>query len=252
MKRVSIAEITLEDRAEYAAAGLDGLVAAAVKLLAAAGVELGLMPAGKGSARLANLLAWRVEDGLELIDDLVCPCDQVIHMAAHQWMDSELGHDDPHGVLTAEAVASAVDFWLLGRLADAGREPDFIAETLESFTFYFERYGGGDRALEALLETVLAEPWTATSRLVRYLSETGSRLLYPTGPERLITDVGDLVGDDLYPLLHHYNMGQWIAAMRARFPEPRAPRDRVRRFQLPETEEAMIAALERAATERCG
>ncbi len=238
-------ELVIEDEADYRAAGLGRLLALSCGFLERAGVRFGVMPEGRGTARLASLLSWQVAERLELLDEACVASDQLVHFALHQMVDRRLGHDDPYAVLLAETIASASDLYLLGKLAATDREPAFLVDTMESFSAWFELYAGDPDDLERLLASTVADPYAAMRSLCRYLLAATAPLLYPRD-ERSVTDtLTKAARDRAYPLLHHYNTTNWVLSIRARYPRPAAPAEAVDLLAaLPESEEGLYGALE--------
>jgi hypothetical protein len=66
----------------------------------------------------------------------------------------------------------------------------------------------------------------------------------------LLEELATIAEHDLYPLLHHYNMTQWLNAIRIRFPEPIGPPRAFEHFDFPSCEQDLIDALLHAAGKR--
>jgi len=172
-----------------------------------------------GLARLLNLVHWDVATHLEYLDERAVYADQLCHFAAHQLIDALLGSRDPYALLFAEAFASALDFYLLGKLIQAGEETGFLIETIESFTTYYELYDSEDQ-LELVLTRTGEAPFTLMAEVADYLFQCAILLMSKADPGEIMQALGWLAEGPLYPLVHHYNVSNWVLAIRVRCPAP--------------------------------
>jgi hypothetical protein len=207
--------IDILEREIYTKAEID-LLRLSLKMLA--NHRFAVIAEGRGMARLLNLLCWDAASGTEFLDDQEMPADQAIHMAIHQVIERDLGSTTPEHMLLAETIASASDLYLLGKLAKAGEETAFVTETMESFSFYYETYAAKAEHLETLLQAVLTSPFMAMSQVADFLFETGLLLFQPLSNAEALRAC---TAHAFYPLIHHYNITNWIMAIRERHPDPR-------------------------------
>ncbi|MDJ0842186.1 MAG: hypothetical protein QNK37_37140 [Acidobacteriota bacterium] len=219
MKTTLFTDCEVSDRKDFEKAGIQ-LFQHCYDLLAAKGLRVVAFKAGHGRARLANLLSWQVDECLEYLDGDDLTTDQVVHFGLHQFAHHRLGSKHPHAVLFAETLASSADIYLLGKLAQAGMEPDFIHETLESFGFYYETYGDDAGHMEQLLSDLTTDPFGAMVTVGNYLFNFCTPLLYPASSDEPANILAVLQPHAYYPLVHHYNVTNWVLAIRAQFPEP--------------------------------
>jgi len=226
-----IEAIEIDDRDAYGKVALDGLLEAASATLDRAGVRVVVTERGRGTARLANLLCWQVQANLELADDAVLSGDQIIHFALHHLADQQMGHEDPRALLFAETLASSADILLLGSLASLEPEPDFVVETMESFAYYYDLYAGSEEVLARVLTRIVDDPFAMMRAVCLFLYAAAEPLLSASDLATTLSHLDRLVEDDLYPLVHHYNMTNWILAIRAaRLPEQEAGFDPAQAF----------------------
>ena len=177
-----------------------------------------VIPGGTGMARLINLAHWQVDHHLEYLDEAAVNADQLIHFAAHQVMACVLGCEDAHALLLAETFASALDLFLLGKLIGAGEETEFLVETVESFGAYCDLYGKGPVQLEALLTRIRDDPFASMAAAADYLYRVAEILLTSQVVAETAAGLAALASDPLYPLIHHYNVVNWVLAIRVRYP----------------------------------
>lgn len=212
----SIQDVPIHEREIFAGAGVE-LVEICLRYLSRNNLMLWVMPEGRGSARLLNLLQWNAHEALEYVDGDGPFADQVVHYALHMLLDRRYGSDHPQAMLFAEAVASAADFYLLGKLISAGVDCDFVADSLDSFGSYYAQYGDED-FLETLLQRCSFHPWRTMGEVARYLFDSVVPLITIEDPAKAGTFLLGLQDDPLYPLLHHYHITNWVLTLRNRFP----------------------------------
>lgn len=206
----TLPELTILERDAFIRAGIDLLILSEA-VVEHDNLRFHCLPKRAGQARLVNLLAWQLGDGVEVLDGAAIHADQVVHIATHRVMNGQLGHTDPFAMLAGEAVASASDIYLLGCLAAAGEETDFLADTLESFAMYCELYSpDGEQALERLLIDVRHQPFQTMAHLAQYLFASCTDLWCAHALENTIQAVSALADHPYYPLIHHYNATNWV------------------------------------------
>ena len=182
-----------------------------------------IIPGGIGLARLVNLVHWEVANQVEYLDEECVAADQLVHIAAHQVVAEILGSHHPHALLQAETFASALDLYLLGKLILAGEETDFLIETIESYASYCDLYGQGPAQLESLLRRIQTSPFVSLVEAATYLFQCTETLLENNDIGQATQRLGQLARDPLYPLVHHYNIANWVLALKARQPEHKDP-----------------------------
>lgn len=177
--------------------------------------RMAVIPHSTGLARLVNLLHWDASENLEYLDGEGVLADQIIHFAVHHVMNRFNQCNTAKGMLFAECMASAADVYLVGKLSQAGEETDFLQDTLESFSTYYEMYAVDETHLELMLSTILEQPFKAMMDLANYLFQFGSALL---GAQPDLEKLIQLQEHFSYPLVHHYNISNWILTIRSKFP----------------------------------
>lgn len=214
MKILPLDALQLIDADIYTRAAIP-LLEPAKTLLKRKNVQAAVLEGQVGRARLVNLLAWDPSDHLEYLDNNSIEADQVLHFAMHQLAEHTWGSARAVDLITAEALASAVDIYLLGKLAEAGEEPGFLIDTLDSWGFFYEQYADEDR-LKQLLQNMIDDPFASFQRLTRFLIKATLPLLRLNDGTALSKHLAECEAEDFYPLLHHYNVTNWVLAVRAR------------------------------------
>lgn len=217
MNKVSLKDVPIYEQDVFQRAGIE-ILDCCLKLLLAKDLKMVLLPEGRGVGRLLNLLQWDVGEALEYVDGDGPLADQVIHYGMHHLVDDLIGHDGAEKMLLAETIASAADFYLLGQLIRSGEECDFLLDMVESLGSYYEQYSNED-CLEALFERCAADPFATFAQVVLFLYETVEPLLYLEDPQAVTRGLLAVQDNELYPVLHHYNIGNWVLTLRARFPQ---------------------------------
>lgn len=182
-----------------------------------------------GLARLLNLSFWHPNHQTEYLDSKELTGDLLIHIACHQLIHLRFGSQDTAYRILGEVLASASDLYLVGLFAQAvdQEETEFLAETIESFHFYYETYGSLT-ALESVLEQCIEHPFETFTSLALYLNEFVQALLFPAAEmERVLADLSK---SPFYPLVHHYHLANWVVSLRGSQPPNEGSSSRVALF----------------------
>jgi hypothetical protein len=173
-----------------------------------------------------NLTFWDQSEQGDLIAGDHLPADVVAHVAwhhlAHRALSSGVAGAPPsaEALLLAESIASAFDLYLVGRLLGHAPDAEFLATQVPAMAEAAEAAGLSDAGFEALLESVSADPERAFEDLRALLFDVTTALL---SCDRLSRAAEVLAGFDAHrfaPLLHHYELSNWILSTRAAAPPP--------------------------------
>ena len=175
-------------------------------------------------ATFLNLTFWSAQDSTDVLCDESVPADVVAHIAWHGLATAALARlldREPSSPPTAldlffgEAIASAFDLYLVGRLLHNAPHSDFI-ETQVPIMGEAAEQGALDAAgFAALLESVAADPERAFEDLRALLFDV-TRALWACG--RALDAQRVLESFDAHrfaPLLHHYQLSNWVLYARA-------------------------------------
>ncbi|WP_437550096.1 hypothetical protein WME97_05860 [Sorangium sp. So ce367] len=168
-----------------------------------------------------NLTFWSQSEQGDLIAGDHLAADVVAHVAWHHLAHRALtaaGAGAPpsaESLLLAEAIASAFDLYLVGRLLGHAPSSDFLATQVPAMAEAAEAAGLSDAGFEALLESVAGNPERAFEDLRALLFDVTTALVRC---DRLSRAAEILAGFDAHrfaPLLHHYELSNWILSTRA-------------------------------------
>jgi len=198
-------KLPIEDASFYRQAGIT-LLDWATAVLRRHSVQANILNAAPGLARLLNLVAWHPDHQMEYLDQAQTTGDLVIHVALHQAIHEYFKDDATEFRIAGEALASASDIYLVGLFAQAGLEPSFLSESLESYSFYYETYGSLQE-LETLLTEWMANPYQSMLQLARYLYQFTRELLLG---QNTLARIKPFSSSRYYPLVHHYHLTNWV------------------------------------------
>jgi hypothetical protein len=177
-------------------------------------------------ALFLNLTYWsQAAESSVLCDAHITP-DVVAHTAWHHLAGRFLaaagdGAARPlssSALLLGEAIASAFDLYLVGRLISVVPESDFIVSQVPIMAEAAEQAGLSAAGFEALLASVSAEPEGAFEELRALLFDAAVALTACTGAEEAQAVLESYVGRRFEPLLHHFQLSNWVLYARAYAP----------------------------------
>lgn len=178
-------------------------------------------------ALFLNLTFWSPTDAADVLVDERIPADVVAHVAWHHLAARALGPSatSADGLLLGESVASAFDLYLLGRLLGHAPRSTFLRTQAAAMGDVAEGAGLTAADFGALLTAVAADPESAFSDLRELLFDAATLLVRAEGPDEAATILDTLASRRFYPLLHHYQLSNWILYARALAPSPDARLD---------------------------
>jgi len=193
--------------------------------------------AGWDRVLFLNLTYW---SGGEPAADVLCdehiPADVVAHVAWHALASRELGRlaggssggsssgassgssaatPTAEALFFSEAIASAFDLYLVGRLLETQPESDFIATQLPPMSECAQEAGLSEEAFAALMTGVAGDPERAFEDLRALLWDAATALFACDGAAAAQAVLENLAGRRFAPLLHHYQLSNWILYGRA-------------------------------------
>jgi hypothetical protein len=161
-----------------------------------------------------NLTYWAGPDAADILCDEHLPADVVAHVAWHHVVGRQLPRG-PSGLLFAESIASAFDLYLVGRLLLSAPESDFITTQVPLMSDCAQDAGLSEAAFAALMAEVARDPERAFEDLRGLLFEASSALFTCAGASEAQATLEALAGRRFAPLLHHYQLSNWILYARA-------------------------------------
>jgi hypothetical protein len=172
-------------------------------------------------ALFLNLTYWNEDEADVLCDDHI-PADVVAHVGWHAVVSRELARRRPSpsapgaaGLFLAESIASAFDLYLVGRLLPRAPDCGFVTTQVPLMSDCAEEAGLAEADFSALLEEVVREPERAFEDLRSLLFDAATGLLACPGVPEAQATLEGLAGRRFAPLLHHYQLSNWILYARA-------------------------------------
>lgn len=164
-----------------------------------------------------NLTFWDPGDQGDVLPEASIPADVVAHVAWHHLARRALGPAaaSADALFLAEAIASAFDLYLVGRLL--GHAPDalFLETQVPAMAEVAEAAGLPEDGFEALLRDVSADPDRAFEDLRQLLFDAATTLVTCTGVDAAAAALEPLDRHRFGALLHHYELSNWVLYARA-------------------------------------
>lgn len=185
-------------------------------------------------ALFLNLTFWAVNAAGDVLVDRHIGADVVAHAAWHYLASAALATGDAGAAPSAEAlflgeaVASAFDVYLVGRLLGHAPGSSFLETQVLAMADAAEAAGVAAEDFEELLQGIAANPEQAFEELRALLFDATTTLLACTSAEEAALALARLDGHRFGPLLHHYELSNWILYVRAYCPRALGPDPRVR------------------------
>lgn len=181
-------------------------------------------------AAFLNLTYWHAAEPVDVLVDEHIAADVVGHVAWHLLASEHLagitgssGTPDserkgalaPATLLLSEAIASAFDMYLVGRLLGHQPDSDFLQTQVPAMADVAEGAGMSEADFEAMLEAVSRDPERAFEDLRALLFDAALALHACSDMERAAKVLDGLEDRRFAPLLHHYELSNWVLYSRA-------------------------------------
>jgi hypothetical protein len=223
---LSIDNITIEDEPSFRHVGL---YADLKKVLRRQAYQFRVLPpalARWDHALFLSLTYWGEADGDVLVDRHV-PADVITHIAWHRLAAQALAipgqAPSADALFFAEAIASAFDVYLVGRLLSHAPDSDFLATQVPAMAESADAAGLSTAEFEALLASIAADPERAFEDLRELLFDAATALLACSGVDAALTVLARLDAHRFGPLLHRYELSNWLLHVRTHAKETLAP-----------------------------
>lgn len=194
-------------------------------------------PASWDRVVFLNLTFWSQSEQGDLLASDHIAADVITHVAWHHLGNRALSPGgegaarastppSAEALLLAEAIASAFDLYLVGRLLGHAPDADFLSTQVPAMAEAAEAAGLSEAGFEALLEGVSADPERAFEDLRALLFDVTTALVRCDSLSGAAEILAGFDGHRFAPLLHHYELSNWILSSRAhkvsREPDPLA------------------------------
>lgn len=182
-------------------------------------------------ALLLNLTFWGATDGSgarvggDILVDRSLPADVVAHVAWHHLAAAALhpaGPASADALFLGEAIASAFDLYLVGRLLGHAPSSTFLETQVPAMAEAAEAAGLSEAGLDALLNDVARAPEAAFESLRQLLFDATRALLRCATATDGLRALASLDAHPLAPLLHRYELSNWVLHARAYVADPLA------------------------------
>jgi len=220
---VELDDLTIDDRSSFTGVAIYGRLEEILRRSA----QRFRIPERGGSlswdrALFLNLTYWNEDEGADVLCDGHIPADVVAHVAWHEVVRRELARrrsspsaPSASALFLAESIASAFDLYLVGRLLERAPESDFVTTQVPLMAECAAEAGLPDAGFSALLEEVVRDPERAFEDLRALLFDAATALVGCTGVGEAQAVLEGLAGRRFAPLLHHYQLSNWILYARA-------------------------------------
>lgn len=174
-----------------------------------------------------NLTYWSPAEGGDVLESAHIPADVVDHVAWHHLANRAFATDGApsrDALFFAEAVASAFDLYLVGRVLGHAPDAEILATQVPRMAEVAEGAGVDEAAFEAMLEAIARDPEEAFESLRRLLFDASLALADARDVAAGAAALDRFEGSRFAPLLHHYELSNWVLFARAHAssePDPR-------------------------------
>jgi len=177
---------------------------------------------GWDRALFLNLTYWNEDEGADVLCDDHIPADVVAHVGWHEGVRRELARrmsspsaPSAAALFLAESIASAFDLYLVGRLLARAPQCDFVTTQVPLMAECAAAAGLPEAGFSALLEEVVREPERAFEDLRALLFDAATALVACSGVAEAQAVLERLADNRFAPLLHHYQLSNWVLYARA-------------------------------------
>lgn len=229
----SLTELEIEDEASCRHVGL---YAELRRVLIGASYRFRVLPEeSRGRwdrALLLNLTFWSAQEGGDVLVDESIDADVVAHVAWHHLAQKQLvaagAVPTADAMFLAEAIASAFDVYLVGRLLGHAPRSSFLASQVPAMSDACAGAGLSEEEFDALLQGIVKDPDAAFESLRQLLFDTARALLEAPDASAALLVLAQADTHPLAPLLHRFELSNWVLYARAYAPKGLAPDPLVR------------------------
>lgn len=170
-------------------------------------------------ALFLNLTFWTPGDGADVLCSDHIAADVVAHVGWHHVVQARL---TPAGatptaaaLFFAEAIASAFDLYLVGRLLENDPDSDFITSQVPIMADVAQQAGLPEGEFEALLQGIHQKPEKSFEDLRALLFDVTLALYRCDGVGDALAALDRVASHRFAPLLHHFELSNWVLYARA-------------------------------------
>ncbi len=183
-----------------------------------------VLPKARGArwdrALLLNLTFWGAQGGGDVLVDDRLAADVVAHVAWHHLASRALapkgkGAPSAEALFLGEAIASAFDVYLVGRLLGHAPRSSFLATQVPAMADAASEAGVSATAFDALLRGIARDPERAFEDLREMLFDASTALVECKDADDALGVLSRIEGHRFAPLLHRYELSNWVLYARA-------------------------------------
>ena len=177
-----------------------------------------------------NLTFWDPSEQGDVLVEPRLDADVVAHVAWHHLTRAALGAAKPsaEALFLGESIASAFDLYLVGRLLGHAPDAQMLETQVPAMAEVAAGAGVDEDGFEALLGEIAADPDRAFEDLRELLFDASAGLVRCTGAAEGAAALAKFDAHRFAPLLHHYELSNWVLYARAHTPRAEAPDPAVR------------------------
>jgi hypothetical protein len=218
-------ELTIDDEASFRHVGLYADLKA---ILTKSRYVFRVLPASHAGrwdrALCLNLTFWAADTGGDVLESEHIPADVVAHVAWHHLAScafasrpgGHVGTRPSAGALfLGEAIASAFDVYLVGRLLGHAPRSSFLETQVPAMAAAAAEAGVSEDAFEALLAGIANDPEGAFDDLRALLYDAALSLVACKGADDAFDVLAGFDGHRFGPLLHRFELSNWVLYAKA-------------------------------------
>lgn len=197
------------------------------------GFRFAIAPARSSWQRVLflNLSFWNAAEPSDILEDESIDADVVTHAAWHNLARKAMS-SSTDALFMGEAVASAFDLYLVGRILGHVKSSSFLKTQIPAMAAVAADAGMEDDSFEALIQSVAAAPERAFEDLRQLLFDATTTLLEAKGVGEAAALCQQFDQHRFGCLLHHYELSTWVLYARANAKSTHDPAVRVLDEQL--------------------
>ena len=171
-------------------------------------------------ALFLNLTFWGANEGGDVLVDAQVPADVVGHVAWHHlaakaFSTSPSSRPSVEALFLGEAIASAFDLYLVGRLLGHAPDSSFLTTQVPLMADAAAEAGLDEDGFAKLLQSVADDPEQAFASLRELLSDATAALFACEHAEGALDLLTRLESHRFGALLHRYELANWVLYARA-------------------------------------
>ena len=188
-------------------------------------------------ALFLNLTFWGSRGGGDVLVDEPIAADVVAHVAWHHLATTAFARDasseaapSADALFLGEAIASAFDVYLVGRLLGDAPRSSFLETQVPAMAEATTAAGLSAKGFESLLRGIASDPERAFEDLRQLLVDATSALVACAGAADAMAVLVGFEGHRFASLLHRYELSNWVLYARAYASRALGPDPHVRAF----------------------